>query len=213
MSQTFSIDIHDGSVLRNRIDLLNTFKDFYPQAKISLFFIPYDYELEMSPSFSLTRKQKLDWLHKNSDWIEIIPHGLIHIFGEFSGCDKQTMETYIGTVGDELKKDGLNSVEGFCAPNWLWTKEVVEALNEAKWWGAVDRNQPEMIRPTRYYEYTHSFTEPFYLDDGLEHIALHGHMTGPSDNDLEACFTNLFKIPRDAEFKFVSEIIKEQGKC
>ena len=43
-----------------------------------------------------------------------------------------------------------------------------------------------------------------------DHLYLHGHMTPPSKNNLEDNFVNLMKMPRDAEFKFVSEVVNDQ---
>lgn len=206
--KTISLDFHDFSVIRSRMDLLLQLKDHYPNLKVSMFTIPYDYEMEMS-QLNLQRDKYLKTIHDNLNWIQIIPHGIMHIPREFEKCDKHTMKLSLKAVDEAFKKDGLPYEKGFCAPQWLWNEQVVKVLDDEGWWGAIDRNQPDMLKTKRYYEYTHSIDEQFW--EAKEDILnLHGHMTAPSSNNLEDCFLNLMKMPRDAEFKFVTEFIYER---
>jgi hypothetical protein len=91
----------------------------------------------------------------------------------------------------------------------LWNKEVTRVLDSKGWWGAIDRNQPDMPRTRKCYEYSHSIHEPFWADTEAEVWKLHGHMDLNSDNDLEKCFFNLLKIPKDAEWVFIDEFVEE----
>jgi len=199
-----TLDLDDGSILRNRWDLLTKLKEMYPQLKLSLFWIPFDFELEKS-MLKINRDERLKQIKDNLDWIELIPHGLSHIPAEFQNCDKETMKMVLGAIDECMVRDGLPYVKGFKAPFWLWTQDVVDVLDSEGWFGATDRNQPDMPRPKKNYIYTHSIHEVFPLD--AEFLGLHGHMTPPSENALESCITNLVKLPRNAEFKFVSEVI------
>lgn len=199
-----SLDFHDGSVLRNNYELLLRLKEHYPELKVSLFFIPYDYEVERS-QLSLQRKNKLKLLKDNLDWIELIPHGVMHIPSEFEKADKEATELSLLAIDEAFKKDELPYVKGFCAPFWLWNKNVVEVLDKHGWWGAVDRNQPEMLKTKKFYTYTHSIDEDLTMVD--ENSSLHGHMTLPSANALDECFVNLMKMPHGKEWGFVSEKI------
>lgn len=202
------LDLDDFSVLRNRMDLLTTLKDHYPNFKVSMFTIPFDAEYETS-MLRIERDKALTWIHNNLDWIEIIPHGLTHIPREFEAPDKETVEMAFEAIQDTFENDGLPYVNGFKAPQWLWNKEVVDWLDENNWWGAVDRNQPEMLTPKRHYVYDYSIHEPFWESD-KEVLKLHGHMSLPSENNLEDCITNLFKLPNDVEFEFVSQHLNEK---
>lgn len=203
--KTVILDFDDGSVLRNRYDLLFTLKEHYPNLKVSLFFIPYDYETEMG-SMSIIRDKRLETLKSMLDWIELIPHGLTHIPNEFYKADKEAMELSIKAIDEVMGKDNLPYVKGFKAPYWLWNKEVVEVLDKHNWFGAIDKMQPDMDKPKRSYVYTHSIEEPFFLSN-LDEWRLHGHMTPPSENNFEDCLLNLMRIPHDAQFKFVSEVV------
>jgi hypothetical protein len=205
---TIALDLDDASVLRTRYDLLLKLKEYYPNLKVSLFTIPYDYETEMNVGLGLLRDKKLKQFHDLLDWVEIIPHGLMHIPSEFENCDRQTMKMTIESYEEVFGKDKLPYVHGFKAPQWLWNEAVVKVLDEKGWWGAVDRNQPDMLKTKRFYQYTHSIDEPFYHSN-LKVLKLHGHMTPPSNNNLEDCFINLMKMPHDAKFVFVSELVEE----
>jgi len=211
--RTVSLDIHDFSILLNRFDLLLTLKEHYPDMKVSLFTIPNDFGSEMSPS-QVFRDDSIRKIRQNKDWLEFIPHGLVHFEREFEKADKETMEMYISRVIPEMCAVGYPSDrirEGFCAPQWLWNQDVIDVLNKNKWWGATDRNQPEMLKPKRYYTYTHSIHEPFWLSN-QEVVKLHGHMSLPSVNNVEDCFLNLMKIGTDVKWKFASELVEGGGK-
>jgi len=199
-------DADDFSILRSRMDLLLKIKEHYPKFKISLFTIPYDYEYETS-RLRLFRDEALKSIHENLDWMKIIPHGLLHLPREFEKCDKKTMEMTLKGIDETFKKDGLPYVKGFKAPQWLWNQDVVDVLDDNGWFGAIDRNQPEMLKTKKYYEYNYSIEEPFWhaKEDLLK---LHAHMTLPSTNNLEDCLLNIMKMPLDSEFYFVTDFIE-----
>lgn len=171
-----------------------------------MFTIPYDYQYEIS-QLSLTRDKALKTLQDNLDWIQIIPHGLMHIPKEFEKCDRHTMKMSLMAIDEAFEKDGLPYEKGFKAPYWLWNQEVVDVLDENDWWGAVDPNQPDMLRTKKFFEYNYSIDTPFW-EAKEEVLKLHGHMTLPDQNNIEDCFLNLMKMPRDADFVFASELIE-----
>lgn len=207
--KTISLDIHDPSVLHSGLDLLLQIKEHYPKFKVSLFWIPLDPKYEMS-QLRLQREDAVKRIKANLDWIELIPHGLTHIPREFEKCDYFTMRDLIFQAIDEaFKKDDLPYVKGFCAPYWLWSEGVVQALNEEGWFGAIDKNQPDMLKTKKFYTYSHSIDERFWNSTN-DVLKLHGHLDGVSSNDLEKCLLNLLKMPTDAEFKFVSEMVEEK---
>lgn len=207
MSKKISLDFHDFSILNNRFDLLLQLKEHFPKLKVSMFTIPFDYENEKT-GVHIYKDDFLKTLKENLDWIQLIPHGLSHIPREFEKCDRWTMKLSLEAIDEVFKKDGLPYVKGFCAPYWLWNQEVVDVLNEEGWWGAIDRNQPDMITPNNYYQYNSSIDEQFWIDPP-ENLKLHGHMSAPSTNGMEDCFLNLMKMPRDYEFVFVTEMLEK----
>jgi len=200
------LDFDDFSVLNNRMDLLLRLRESYPKLKVSLFTIPYDFVYEGDLSAGLMRKDTLAMIKENLDWLEIIPHGLLHTQKEFEKCTYDTMKLSMKAIDEQFKKDGLPYVKGFKAPYWLWNEEVVKALDDSGWWGAIDR-KGSLAMPKKYYRYTHSISE-WFSESNLPVLKLHGHITGASDNGIERCFANLFRMPADAEFKFASELLQ-----
>ena len=209
MSKIIVLDFDDFSVLNNRLDLLLRLKETYPKLKVSLFTIPYDYAYESQVSGRILRKTTLKAIKKQLGWLELIPHGLVHMPREFEKCDYETMKEHVIPAIDEaFKRDDLPYVKGFKPPFWLWNEEVVRALDEEGWWGAIDGKQKVTLRTKKYYEYTHTIDEPF-MESTKDVLKLHGHITPKSKNYIEKCFVNLFKMPTDAEFKFASEMLEE----
>ena len=203
-----SLDLHDFSILNNRMDLLFQLKEFFPNFKVSMFTIPWDYRQEKNSSQRVYRDEALKKIKENLDWIQIIPHGLIHLENEMKDCDYTTFRHgVIPSIDEVFKKDGLPYEKGFCAPHWTWTPEVCNALDDAGWWGAIDRNQPDMPKTKRTYTYTHSLNEPFW-ESTEDVLNLHGHIDGVSKNDLERCITGIIKLPPDVEWHYVTDFLK-----
>lgn len=203
-----SLDLHDFSVLNNRMDLLLKIKEHYPGFKVSLFAIPFDAQLETKETNKLFRDKALKLIKENLDWMQLIPHGLTHMSREMENIDYYGFRDLIlPSIDEAFKKDGLPYEKGFCAPYWLWNKGVIRALDESGWWGAIDRNQPDMDRTERTYTYSHSLEERFW-ESNLDTLKLHGHVDQVSANDLEVCLLNIFKLPVDAEWHFVTDFIE-----
>lgn len=213
--KTICLELDDFSILNNRMDLLSELKEHFPKLKVTMFTIPYDYASEKSLVGSIMRADTLKKIQDNLDWIQIVPHGLLHLPREFEKCTYETMkENILPAIDEQFKKDGLPYEKGFKAPFWLWNEGVVRALDEAGWWGAVDKNQPLMLRTKKFYVYSHSISSPFWLSN-LDTLKLHGHIASgdnsgdTNDNGLDKYFLNLMKMP-EANFKFVSEMVEEQ---
>lgn len=210
MVKTISLDFDDFSVLNNRLDLLLQLKEHFPNLKVSMFMIPFDPRFEFNTQAKLHRDKTLAEIKKHLDWIQLIPHGLMHLEREFEKVTYYEMrDLHIPAIKEAFDRDGLPFEKGFKAPYWLWNEDVVRALDEAGWWGAVDRNQPNMPTPKRFYRYSHSIAEPFWESDS-EVLKLHGHIDGQSDNDIERCILHLMKMPGDTHFVFASEFVEEK---
>jgi hypothetical protein len=208
MKRKVSLDLHDFSVLNNRMDILLKIKEHIPDFKVSLFAIPFDYQAELDPQGKLLRKNSLKVIHDNLDWLQIIPHGLTHMKREMQNVDYYTFRDVVLPAIDEVfMKDGLPYEKGFCPPYWLYNKDVVRVLDEKGWFSATDRNQPDMLKAKRNYIYSHSLEEPYY-NSNSPLLKLHGHIDGVSANDLELCYLNLLKLD-DAEWHFITDFIDE----
>lgn len=201
-----SLDIDDPSLLNFGWDWWLRLREHYPDLKLSVFFIPLDVSAETS-QLRLEKESAIKKLKDNLDWIRLYPHGLTHMPREFENCDYYTMrDLVLPSIDEAFVKYELPYQKGFKAPYWLWNRKVVKALDETGWWGAIDRNQPDMEKTRRTYTYSHSIDEPFWEAEG--DLKLHGHLDGSSSNDIERCFLNLLKMPQDAEFVFIDEWVK-----
>jgi hypothetical protein len=203
--QKVCLDLHDWSVVNNRLDLLLRLRDHFPSFKVSLFTVPIEDKQDWGSY--LIREDFLNEIKKHLDWIQIIPHGLRHDRSEMLGCSylifKNEIVPKIRWAFEELE---LPFVEGFCAPHWRWSKGVVEVLDELGWWGAVDPRQPDMPCPKRFYKYSHAIDS---IDLTQEILKLHGHVYG-TKNDLGRCFNNLLSLPQSVEWHFITDFLEER---
>jgi len=198
------LDLHDFSATNNRLDLLLRLKREYPNFKVSLFTVP---EEKGDWGATLIRSESLEKIKENLDWIQIIPHGIRHDGSEVKVWDYHfTKEIAIPYIEKVFAKDDLPFEKGFCAPHWRWNNEVVKALNDLDWWGAVDPRQPLMPCPNKFYKYSHVIDAPFPTEG---EVKLHGHIYG-TKNDLGLCFKNLLTIPLSAEWHFVTDFLEDK---
>lgn len=206
MKKTISLDFHDFGVENNNLYYIDKLREQYPNFKVSMFYIPVDlqYFSRLMPEMKTVARDMITKGIKDG-WLELIPHGMFHTFGEFQKVDEKTMEMTIKAYEEHFKDMGWPYVKGFCAPNWLISKEAIKVLNKKGWFLATDRNQPKALRAKKNYIYNWDITEGFPKD--LLHVSGHGHISGPSKNDLTQNFKNLMRIPADRKWKFVSEIV------
>ncbi|MDP1729043.1 MAG: hypothetical protein Q8L27_02460 [archaeon] len=167
------LDLHDFSVVNNRLDLLLKLKEIYPGFKISLFTVPIDERMDWGPY--IIRPDLLKLVKENLDWIQIIPHGLNH--NSNREMLKYNYEEFrykvIPAIKEAFDKDGLPFVKGFCAPHWRWNKYVVKALDDEGWFGSIDPRQPNMLSTKKFFRYSHPIDEPLTNANVLK---LHGHV-------------------------------------
>lgn len=208
--KTISLDLHDFSLENNQFFYLKQLKELYPDIKFSMFYIPIDQQYH-NRLMDLQRDMVLNEIRNavKEGWLELIPHGLMHIFGEFKNASYEDMELILKAYKQHFKQLKLPYVKGFCAPNWLMSDEAIKCLDDNKWWYALDKNQLKMIKAKKNYTYNWDIKDPFPKD--LNNVLGHGHISLPSLNAVELSFKNLVKIPHDYKWKFVSERMNEKN--
>ena len=204
-SMKVALSLDDFSVVNNRLDLLLKLKEHFPNFKVSLFTVVTDEKKDWGPS--LVRDDFLKEIKKNLDWLQIIPHALTHNGSEVAGMDYQNFKFFIARMRLAFERDELPFVNGFKAPHWRWNEDIVRALDDEGWWGAVDRNKA-MPKPKSFYQYNFPLNEPFY-ESKQDVLKLHGHAYG-TQNDLGRCFGNLLRLDASTEFSFVTEHLESQ---
>jgi hypothetical protein len=203
-----SLEFHDASLFNMQWEYLERLHGRYPEMKLSLFYIPWDYWYERS-LVRLNKEEALEKLKENLDWIKLYPHGLTHFKEEFKNADKRAMKLTIASIEELFGTYKLPYEKGFCAPYWLWNQNVVDVLDKAGWWAGVNRDVENTLLTKKYYKYSHSIHEPFWADTEASVWKLHGHMDMTSNNDLEKCFFNLLKIPQGLEWHYIEDFVEE----
>jgi hypothetical protein len=152
------------------------------------------------------RSDSLQLIKENLDWIQIIPHGYRHNGKEMKYMDYGTFRYKImPAIKQAFNNDSLPFIEGFCAPHWRMSEDVVRALNDEGWWGAVDPRQPKLPIPKRFYRYSHSIDD---MEVQQEIMKLHGHVFG-TRNDFGKCFNNLLSYNiMNADWHFATDFIE-----
>lgn len=208
MPKKVALSFDDFSLINNRFDLLFKLKEHFPKMKVTMFMIPFHAACEFGSSH-IFRESGLKTLKDNLDWIQIVPHGLMHMEKEFEKADATATRLALKAIDGVFKKDGIPYVKGFKAPQWLWNQDVVDVLDKEGWFGAIDRNQPGMLKTKKFYTYNYRTNEPFKYSP-LDVIKLHGHIGADMDNDLDKSLINLIKnIPVDAEFHYITDFLED----
>ncbi len=199
------LGLHDFSVVNNRLDLLLKLKQYFPDFKVSLFTVPYDEPQDWGPFLLL--EEFLTQIKENLDWIQIIPHGLQHKGREMRGMESSQFKLCLLRIEQLFKKNDIPYINGFCAPHYAWSSDVVRVLDEMGWWGAIPRDKV-IPTPKRFYKFSHIINEPFWesKDPALK---LHGHVYG-TKSDLGKCFDNLLKLPIDTDWHFCTDFLEEK---
>jgi len=201
------LDLHDFSVVNNRLDILLKLKEHFPGFKVSLFTVPIDQKVGWGRC--VIRKELLKEVKKHLNWMQIIPHGLRHEASfEARTWGKTRLTSVLSSIEKVFDDDGLPFVRGFCAPHWRWSNIVVETLDKAGWWGAVDRDK-KMPCTKIYYKYNYLLNESFWEAKG--DLKLHGHIYG-TRNDVGLCFDNLLKLPKSVEWCFVTDFLEKKDE-
>lgn len=198
------LDLHDFSVVNNRLDLLLKLKEHFPKFKVSLFTVPLDESKDWGAS--TMRHYFLDVIKQNLDWIQIIPHGLKHDGHEMKRTDYMTFKNEIIPMIEEIfDVDGLPYEKGFLAPHFSWTEGIVRVLDEEGWWGAIDRDKVMPV-PKKFYRYTWRINEPF-LNFDTDVLKIHGHIYG-TKNDIGLCMDKILALPQDTEWHFCTDFLE-----
>ena len=164
-------------------DELIAIKREYPGLKVTLFAVPGRLTTEMLAKYTAL------------DWVELAVHGYHHASAECAVWTEDDAKERMDEV-----MEWWPGVKGFKAPGWVMSKEAYPYFDKNGWWLADHADNG--------YRWGES-TAPRYLYNGrTDLVALHGHTwdccgNGPSD------WAEMFKdVPKDAHFKFVSEVVR-----
>lgn len=134
------------------------------------------------------------------DWVELQQHGWSHGLYE---CKTLKYDDAVA-----LLKRGQNKYygKGFKAPNWLMSGEFFRAAQDLGYWLAIHPKQVKIAE--EYNVKTYLFNSTILNPWNAPIIKATGHMEKCVCNDsIEDSWNNLLQIPKNAIFKFVSEVV------
>jgi hypothetical protein len=175
----------------SRIELLNPIlklKEVIPQLKVTLFCIP------KSLSDSVAKKVL------SYGFFELVQHGWSHGLYECKNLlYQQALDILEAGYRDYF-------VKGFKAPNWLCSHAMMKVLREKNYWLAIHPKQIELAKQVKVRSYLYTQTIENEWKDNLIYATGHVEKCVCGDS-IEENLKNLLKLPKDAEYKFISEVV------
>lgn len=195
------LDTDDFSPLNHRFDMLDKLKDRYPDFKITMFTVPWEIRLSPDDKGTPITDSKYDgwfyavkaWIDKG--WMEIAIHGLTHAPREFEKLTYDEAQKRILVAQKMFQNRGIPYCPLFKAPQWLISEEAKLAV----------RDMGMFLVEDGYYNW--NLKDP--MPKNRTRLIAHGHVQNePSTrNGLEESFIRLCKIPSNAKWKFLSEVL------
>lgn len=184
-------------------DKLDEFHYVNPAFKATLFAIPAQMTYELA-----------EWCKSNNSWVELAVHGIFH--SSNYECADMTYEEFDEKIAPLKFMLDEYFVNGFKAPGWQISDGIYQWLRDHAWWVA-DKSYNNERRPKEldaYVNYDGNDMKVWYNGTESEHIiAYHGHTWDVGWNGVYEDSENIksqIDPARVTEFKFVSEIIKDE---
>lgn len=194
-----AVDYDDFGPLNHRFDILEQIRDRYTDFKVTMFTVPWDIRLSPktkgTPITEPRYKPWVDEVKKAQDegWMEIAIHGLTHAPREFEKLTYQEAKNRVLTGQKMFENVGIETNGMFKAPFWLLSEDGKKAIEDLGL----------KVMEDGYYN--------FNLKDEMpleKTLIAHGHIQdGPSQNGIEESFFNLTKVPQDADWVHLREVI------
>jgi hypothetical protein len=181
---TVVLDLDDAFPGNDRMDLLRELKQQVPDLKVTLFAIPG----------RCTR----EWVAAMPDWVELVPHGWMHETNR--ECERWD-EMACHMALERAERVGFTAT-GFKAPGWQISDGCYAKLAAHGYW-IMDQPYNNHRRPPGLRCYLLGEHPPSV-------VQIHGHvghLNGHNANELEYLVPEILKY-RDAEWKFVSEVVR-----
>ena len=206
---TIIVDVDDLSPSKPGLDMLLAVKDHLPNFKVTCFTPAMDQGI-IKKQVTIEKVEEWTTLLKKYPWIEIAPHGFLHIEHEMevNYADANKIIDGCEHMFDKIK---LPYVKIWKSPYWQTSLDCYMALRDRGYVVAIDKNQPiPNISGLKYYVFNKSLEEPFTKTEP-EIVKWHGHVGGTFYNDISWCAASLSTTPTDAKFLTISEYLELYG--
>jgi len=205
---SISLDFDDYSPSYNGLFYLDQIHEHYPDCKISLFTIPLK-TLGEGQVDSWENAMDLVEETNKRPWLEILPHGYFHSQHEVENWTYDQTNLAIKAWETLFTKLGMNWKKVMKAPHWQYGYEALRALRDNGYTVAVDPSALSKMKiPDGLKIYTHNWGVQFPFANKTE-IKGHGHITQYADTCIADNLGNIYELPTDKPWKFVSEFEHE----
>jgi len=203
MKQIFSLDFHDYSPLNSNLGLLEDIHDHYPNCKITLFTVPWEIRWGEQTLITLPKYKPFVEATKKAvkqGWIEIGIHGLTHAPGEFLINKRDDLSDYqyfkyrLMAAQRIFERVKLPYVKLFVAPFWQLHPQAKKAVESLGFRVVEEKDSNWNIKD--------------HYPKNKKIVKGHGHIQATCGNGLEESLPRILEIPVNAEWKFLSEILK-----
>lgn len=207
-----AIEYDDFSPVNSNFGVLESFKETYPDFKVTMFTVPWEIRFsELPPSGGrvsmanvkhacrVTDPKYRKWVEavNDCDWIEVALHGLFHSPLEFAELSYDHAKKAILTGMKMFESVGIkNFTPIFKAPQW--------AISPAAKMAAEDLGFT--VLENGYYNWNLANDVP--NADAVEPYIMHGHIQDVCENGLVETQMVVRSLPTDTEFLFLSDIYK-----
>jgi len=205
---SITLDSDDFSPGNTSFFYFKEIHEHYPNAKISLFTIPLkslgNGEVESWESCP----ELVEEINK-CDWIEILPHGFFHLRQEVQNWTYDQTCLAIKAWEALFTKLKFNWKKVFKAPHWEYGYEALKALRDNGYTVAVDPSAKDKMKiPDGLKIYEHNWGIQFPFPNKKE-IRGHSHVHNWNGTGISVNLGNIFELPTDKPWKFVSEFEPE----
>jgi hypothetical protein len=212
VKQKIVFDLDDFSVMSiNEFEYLLRMKEHYPKFKVSMFTIPYPFQISQRGIKEEDNAKFLQTI-KEYDWIEVCPHGVSHIKGEgLAPKNKKDAKTQIDIFEKVFKDNEVEYAKVFKAPFWEGCSHLYTQLSKRGYTIAVNRDD---VPEGNYKKYIYNWSIDEQKLPECDVIKAHGHIDLRSNNTIKNSYSNFMEqIDSDSEFMFISEYIKKYEKA
>ena len=204
------LEFDDFYCLSPGLNELLKIKEHYPGFKATLFTIPFPaaFTIQGKVSGEFNMKKYRDWakIINTFDWLEIAVHGTMHIQNEYN-CLSSQAKKRIQASENVLKEAGLKYKKIFRAPYWQISQDAINVLAEEGYALCLNPESPFNFKiPEGMKTYSFNWNLKDSMPKDTKILKGHGHIDS-YNNALNDVLPNIFNLPTDIDFKFVSELI------
>lgn len=194
-----SYDVDDLAPYCHRFDLIDELRKRYPKFKMTAFFIPWDIRYNaQGKGTPITEPDYADFVDyikqaQLDGWLDISIHGLTHAPSEFLDLSYTEAQNRLTVAQKMLANVGIKYNDMFKAPQWQISDDARKAVTD----------MGMRVIDDGYYNWNLKDDKP----PRKRKLIAHGHVQDVMGNGIDESFVRLIKVPDDAEWVFLKDVI------